>query len=252
LAPAVGFEPTTKRLTAVGLRPRFVLRIAGIGAIESHSESHARRPWQACGRASNHTHRRATRVRVGGSIRMRALAVSCAATFELYRIPDSLMGPAGGCYERGNAAVAVAAGDPRPAGLRERPRLRPTVWRHRPESRHQPRPAKSPHLPRLPRNGRLNKGPRRSPALPNPSERDAGGGGAEGCQIARPGCRRPRWPSGTSLKGPGRAGRLADAGPGPTTRDGSLRRLAKVSHRETANRRRTTDTSVELPEPTIS
>ncbi len=37
---AAGLEPATKRLTAAGLIPRFVLRIAGIGPIESHVESH--------------------------------------------------------------------------------------------------------------------------------------------------------------------------------------------------------------------
>jgi hypothetical protein len=103
-----GANPATKRLTAVGLRPRFVLRIAGIGPIESHSESHARRPWQVWGRASNHTHRRATRVRVGGSIRMRALAVSCAAAFEL--VPHT-----GFSVKRLMCLIRVHGGHPRDA-----------------------------------------------------------------------------------------------------------------------------------------
>jgi hypothetical protein len=49
LAKGAGLEFATKRLTAIGLRLRFVLRIAGIGPIESHFESHARRPRQVLG-----------------------------------------------------------------------------------------------------------------------------------------------------------------------------------------------------------
>jgi hypothetical protein len=41
LAPAAGLEPATKRLTADGLEPQFVLTIGLAAAVESHSESHA-------------------------------------------------------------------------------------------------------------------------------------------------------------------------------------------------------------------
>jgi UvrD/REP helicase N-terminal domain len=48
VVPAVRLEPTTKRLTAAGHLPNFVLSIAPRLMIESHAESHAglRRRWQ--------------------------------------------------------------------------------------------------------------------------------------------------------------------------------------------------------------
>ena len=42
-------EPATKRLTPARLLPQFVLRIAGIGPIESRSASHAGRAQQVPG-----------------------------------------------------------------------------------------------------------------------------------------------------------------------------------------------------------